>query len=220
MALPELWRLSRAVLPLRFVYPHGRVYRGALFRPRNRHGVREVRQRQSVGRRVVGPVRCFYIEPAGDALVTFADGSTKIVDCPGGHSGGEMPAECIRHSPRYRRVDTGEVKNAIADFGPGAMWDADWLKDSAHGAHAPYFPPGADGRILCVTLPNGHDWVIDSRASNCTLPRDSDHRCWVRHGSVPQITVDKDGLTCAAGAGSIQSGDYHGFLRNGELVSC
>ncbi len=30
--------------------------------------------------------------------------------------------------------------------------------------------------------------------------------------------VDKNGLTCAAGAGSIQAGDYHGFLRDGEFT--
>lgn len=32
------------------------------------------------------------------------------------------------------------------------------------------------------------------------------------------ITVDKNGTTCAAGAGSISAGPYHGFLRNGQLV--
>jgi hypothetical protein len=40
----------------------------------------------------------------------------------------------------------------------------------------------------------------------------------VRHGEAPNITVDKNGVTCGAGAGSIQCGSYHGFLRNGELV--
>ena len=44
------------------------------------------------------------------------------------------------------------------------------------------------------------------------------HRCWCRHGEPPNITVDKNGPTCPAGAGSIQCNDWHGYLRNGELV--
>ena len=77
----------------------------------------------------------------------------------------------------------------------------------------------ADGPHLVVILPNGQPWNIDSRASNCTLPYDYEHRCWVRHGEPPNITVDKNGLTCAAGAGSIMAGDYHGFLQNGALTT-
>jgi hypothetical protein len=34
------------------------------------------------------------------------------------------------------------------------------------------------------------------------------------------LTVDKNGDTCAAGAGSILTPAWHGFLRNGELVAC
>lgn len=74
-----------------------------------------------------------------------------------------------------------------------------------------------DGPVLSVMTPGGV-WRIDSRASNCTMPYDYEHRCWVRHGTPPLVTVDKDGNTCAAGAGSIQCGDYHGFLRDGKLV--
>ena len=77
----------------------------------------------------------------------------------------------------------------------------------------------ADGPQLVVILPNRQPWNIDSRASNCTMPYDYEHRCWVRHGEPPNVTVDKNGLTCAAGAGSIQSGDYHGFLQNGVLTA-
>jgi hypothetical protein len=40
----------------------------------------------------------------------------------------------------------------------------------------------------------------------------------VRHGEPPQITVDKRGLTCHAGAGSIALGSYHGFLHNGVFT--
>lgn len=74
-----------------------------------------------------------------------------------------------------------------------------------------------DGPHLCVQTPGGR-WVIDSRASNCGLPFDYEHRCWIRHGDPPAITVDKHGVTCAAGAGSIQCGNYHGFLVDGHLT--
>jgi hypothetical protein len=121
----------------------------------------------------------------------------------------------------WRRVDTGEVKRRIADFGIGAMWFATWYErgDTPPGQVVQYGwdwdnqyePP------LMVATPGG-DWNIDSRASNCTLKDDRLHRCWVRHGTPPNITVGKAGFTCAAGAGSIQSGTYHGFLRDGQFT--
>ena len=77
----------------------------------------------------------------------------------------------------------------------------------------------ASGPQLTVVCPNGHEWNIDSRASNCTMPYDYEHRCWVRHGEPPDIHVDKQGHTCAAGAGSIQAADYHGFLHHGTLTA-
>lgn len=87
------------------------------------------------------------------------------------------------------------------------MWDAWW-----------YSWKGADEKSLMVVTPDGWTWNIDGPASNCTMPDDREHRCWVRHGEAPEITVDKDGLTCGAGAGSIQTPKWHGFLRNGYLV--
>lgn len=97
---------------------------------------------------------------------------------------------------------------------PGMMWDASWMGENMHGP---------DGRCLVVVCPDGHEWMIDGPASNCTMPNDrgpfgSAHRCWVRHGTPPLITVDKAGRTCGAGGGSIQAGSYHGFLRNGEFT--
>lgn len=109
----------------------------------------------------------------------------------------------------WRRVDTGE-EMLRRDFPVGAMWHADWLSDIDEYR-------GPDGRTLCVLTPGG-EWTIDSKASNCTKPDDLVHKCWVRHGIAPNITVDKNGNTCAAGAGSIMCGTYHGFLQNGELT--
>jgi hypothetical protein len=120
------------------------------------------------------------------------------------------------------RIDTGEI--VATDV---------WHLSSCRVAGAMYWLPMseaaaderksgshifASGPQLEVILPDLTPWNIDSRAHNCTMPADFDHRCWVRHGEPPAITVDKNGLTCAAGAGSIQSGGYHGFLRDGRLV--
>jgi hypothetical protein len=74
---------------------------------------------------------------------------------------------------------------------------------------------------LVVIVPNNAgsptEWMIDSRCSNCTMPDDRTHRCWVRTGVPPLITVGKGGVTCAAGAGSIAAPGYHGMLENGVL---
>lgn len=109
----------------------------------------------------------------------------------------------------YRRTDTNE-ETTLASAGPGAMWHAWWFDDT-------FVPQGKHN--LVVRTPGG-EWCIDSQASNCTMPDDRKqerHHCWIRHGEPPLITVDKNGTTCGAGAGSIQCNSYHGFLRNGYL---
>lgn len=75
-----------------------------------------------------------------------------------------------------------------------------------------------DGRHLSAMLPTGETWDIDGRANNCPLPQDNAHRCWVRHGTPPNVHVDKNGHTCAAGGGSIMTARYHGFLHHGEFT--
>jgi len=102
---------------------------------------------------------------------------------------------------------------------PGMMWNAPWRLSFEKNQ--------VDGKYLCVICPDGLEWDIDSQARNCTMKTDNVHKCWIRHGTPPIITVDKAGLTCGAGAGSIQTyghkdgkdfGSYHGFLRNGEFT--
>jgi hypothetical protein len=110
----------------------------------------------------------------------------------------------------YRRTDTGE-EMTIREAPVGAMWYAPWL-DRFH-------VPQDDKGNLMVKTPGG-DWAIDSQSSNCTMKddrRQEKHHCWIRHGIAPNITVDKQGITCSAGAGSIQCNSYHGFLRSGYL---
>jgi len=126
------------------------------------------------------------------------------------------------NSNLMRNPLTGEVKENC-EWGPGAMFWAEWLDD----VYAPQLE-----HALCVRTPGG-DWIVDSEASNCTkpnppiegeekktfkLPFQADHHCWIIHGTPPEITVDKNGTTCNAGAGSIGQEKWHGFLRDGYLV--
>jgi len=138
-----------------------------------------------------------------------------------GAATGMLQPQTIISGCLWRRVDTGEVKRRARDFGIGAMYFADWfnLGDPPAGevVRFGYDWDNAYEAPLHVITPGG-EWNIDSRASNCTLKNDRLHRCWIRHGTPPNITVDKVGRTCAAGAGSIQCGKYHGFLRNGYLT--
>lgn len=115
---------------------------------------------------------------------------------------------------QYVRTDTGET-TTLRRAEPGACWDAFWIRGLYRDRDT------ADGITLMVKCPNGQDWCVDSEASNCTRKGDRTHACWVRHGDPREchVTVDKDGDTCQAGAGSIQAGDYHGFLQNGVLTA-
>lgn len=129
------------------------------------------------------------------------------------------PSHLYSGSPDQRTQQLFTLRDAPA----GAMWDAEWMPD---------WYKGADGICLMVRLPNGSDWCVDSEASNCTAParekRDDGrtyltertHYCWCRHGDprTGEIHVDKNCTTCQAGAGSIQSGNWHGFLHNGYLT--
>lgn len=116
----------------------------------------------------------------------------------------------------YIRPDTGE-EMLLSDAPIGACWNASWFAERREKG----FYVGPDGKCLVVKTPGGK-WMIDSRASNCTIPEDDVHKCWIRHGCPEDGTlhVDKNGHTCGAGAGSIVCGNYHGFLHHGHLIDC
>lgn len=152
-------------------------------------------------------IKCFLIEKTDQKRIEKMD-----PPCSCGRAGcGD------REIVLWRRLDTGEIGDKES-FPAGAMWFAPWYTDVY---------VGLDGRCLVVRTPGG-EWIVDSEASNCTRKGDKTHRCWLRHGEAPDVTVDKDGPnTCAAGAGSILmtkaggcQADYHGFLRGGYLESC
>lgn len=133
----------------------------------------------------------------------------------------ETRAGSVVEGTWWKRTDTGELVKHLSQLPAGAMWFAPWLDRT--------FKPQLK-HVLVVKTPGG-DWVIDQQASNCTMPNQpiegttdtfnryqEDHHCWILHGDPPDVTVDKNGVTCGAGAGSILQGSYHGFLRNGYLV--
>lgn len=106
------------------------------------------------------------------------------------------------------------------DLEPGYLWWAWWMHTK-----------GDDGKIRCMywdncvdprghlhaLVPSGETWDIDSRANNCTRKDDRIHRCWIRIGEPPNIDVGKaGGDTCSAGAGSIGTPKWHGFLTKGK----
>ena len=114
----------------------------------------------------------------------------------------------------FRRRDCGELLR-LDQAPPGAMRYVDWMLTENSNEWR-----GPDGHSLMVRCPDGTDWCIDSRANNCDMKDDHTHKCWIRHGDPPRVTVDKNGVTCGAGSGSIltHSSKYHGFLRNGEFT--
>lgn len=121
----------------------------------------------------------------------------------------------VHHERIWVRRDTQE-EIFLHDAPAGAMWFAPWFDDT--------WKPQLD-HVLCVRTPGRQaEWIVDSQASNCTLPDDKhmeQHHCWVISGTtadLPNITVGKGGPTCSAGAGSVQTHSWHGFLRDGWLV--
>jgi hypothetical protein len=138
--------------------------------------------------------------------------------CGCGYTFTETDEWQIFNAAVYIRKDTGETYDDKENFPPGAIWRVTWYEKDGLS-----YLCGPDGQSWACQTPCGA-WFIDSRASNCTLPNDSVHKCWCRHEEAPNFTVNKVGNTCAAGGGSIVTtrGDrtYHGFLTNGVLRDC
>lgn len=118
---------------------------------------------------------------------------------------GEEGIEVIRQVFTWRLYNTASGKPE-----PGDLY---WIKHEI--GDCPYWD-NCNGMHLHGIVPNGDDWDIDCRASNCTMPEDRQHRCWIKTGSPEDGTlhVDKNGATCAAGAGSIMLSQWHGFLHH------
>lgn len=165
----------------------------------------------------VNPIR--YCNASAD-LDLIVQGDEKPLSVEEFINNGSWPTACICGyvftEDDNRQVNVDRIytsKQRAGEFNlrfprtPGMMWDADWMPDHYKGA---------DGRSLVVVTPDGHEWNIDGPCNNCTDPK-TPHKCWCRHGEPPVLTVDKDCKTCKAGAGSIATPNWHGFLTNGVL---
>lgn len=110
----------------------------------------------------------------------------------------------------------------LYDSPSGAPEPGDVYKIEYHGSRECPYWDNCDGVHVWAILPNGHTWDIDARASNCTMPQERTHRCWIKTGTPEDGTlhVDKNGFTCAAGAGSIAVPGYHGFLHGFNWTDC
>ncbi len=181
-------------------------------------------------------IRCFWLEPTDQVEMTlrrfrsdlpgscssekaYHDASVVIerrpaADCPDTHgdvwphADPRWPATCHHCGYRfvesdhwqfnphalYRRGDTGDLVT-LGAAPVGSMWSAHWLRDVKR-----YNKPRPDGIVLVVRTPGG-DWVVDGPSSNGDG--------WDRQGAVPNITATP----------SIVIGAYHGWLRDGCLVS-
>lgn len=168
-------------------------------------------------------VKVFWVEPTGrwrahyrpkveaGSVVELGDFESRaLADAATSKVWDEGVADLSGLAPLYRLPDGREVVSS--ELPPGAVYHAEYMDE---------YRPGPDGKAICAVCPDGHHWLIDSRASNCTLPDDDVHRCWCRHGDARDGTlhVDKVGVTCQAGAGSIQTSKYHGKLENGSFTA-
>jgi len=132
----------------------------------------------------------------------------------------KLPDDAPRRSIHHRRMYRAPAGEVIDRPVPGDVYIG-----TGYHYDLPQCPTwdNCDGRHIVVVTPDGHDWDTSGRARNCGLPDDRTHRCWVLHGTAEQpntLHVDKAGHTCNAGAGSIDTGKWHGFLHGGKLTPC
>jgi len=100
----------------------------------------------------------------------------------------------------YRRTDTGALLT-LREATPGAMWDAWWYPDQ--------WKNPTDGRALMLRLPGGHDWCVDSKSAN--------NSGWTRKGTPPLVSATPSILVYASDG---KTTAYHGYLTDGQIVSC
>lgn len=171
----------------------------------------------------IGEVERLWVRGADGEIERGSEGSPEDfagdqrwpMQCACGYAFTDEDARQVFTRQLYRRTDDPRSALLPESLLPvGAMWNNTWMSSFASGQWT-----GPDGRSVHVKLPDGHVWCVDGRANNCTMKDDSSHKCWVRHGDVTkgEIHVDKNGHTCKAGAGSIDTGKWHGFLHGSIL---
>lgn len=129
-----------------------------------------------------------------------------------------MTEDQVFQEPIYVRADGQRGEYTLRAAPVGMMWDAFWMRDRYEASEdgPGWVNVGPDGLTLVICVPTKHDFMPEMRASNCTMKRDGTHHCWVRHGDARknECHIDKIGHTCAAGAGSIVTSTWHGFIHH------
>ena len=120
--------------------------------------------------------------------------------CRCGYTFMDTDAYQIFRRALYARLEDSKEVFTLDEAPPGAMWNADWMPSGHHGP---------DGLCLVLKLPGDHEWMIDGPS------KDGGH--WTRTGTAPKLTASPSILVPGAPG---QPCLYHGWLRDGVLVSC
>lgn len=146
-------------------------------------------------------IPCFLVEP-----IYGPPGSSTVIDR------WRQPGRCItgwqKIDPIKGKPEVGKPHKEKPElFGVAVVYPALWMPAGFVWANE------TEPHLYIQTEEGG--WDIDGRALDCTKPHDRMHRCWVRTGVAPKITVGKSGFTCQAGM--FGGPNYHGVLVNGRL---
>ena len=152
---------------------------------------------------------------------------TAVIDpefyCPGNDNGRSSLIQGYENDPRWPKacgcgyvflpedhwqVNEGRLWRGSLDgrlyvlreHPPGATWAADWFPEE--GPNGRY--TGPDGKVWCVMLPAGMEWIIYGYASG-PEPRQK----WHVDGAVPKISVQPS---------ISQVGKYHGHIHDGIIT--
>jgi hypothetical protein len=139
------------------------------------------------------PIQCFMLTEVEYVTLKLRDARTQIYAALNGK----------RYHIGLTPIET-ESGEKIDPAPPGAMWNAHWFRECRHESGL-YYDRNPDGIVLCVRTPGG-DWIVDGPSFRDKKESGS----WTRTGTIPNVTVTP----------SILQPNYHGWLRNGQLVRC
>jgi hypothetical protein len=111
---------------------------------------------------------------------------------------------------RWKRADTGQEFESPHLAGEGALYDAPWIRGTNWRGtlEQDLLKAYPDGLTVVVITPGG-PWVIDGPSYDGT----AHHPCpWTRTGD------PRSPSTFSVSPSINQTGSYHGWLRDGELV--
>lgn len=139
-----------------------------------------------------GPNRYETVAPHPAEYVNDARWPTKCAGC--GYVFHRDDEWQVNDDRLYAGWPNGELYT-LRNAPPGAMWDAWWLKQ---------FWAADDGICLVVICPDGKEWQVDGPSK-----QHPNTKAWSRTGDprLAQVTA----------LPSIDTGTYHGYLRNGEF---